>query len=68
MSKIFSFLGVKLSKLTRNTKTHIINSYKISTQNESSRDLIIKYLDKFPLFSSKYLNYIFTSLEKILKF
>lgn len=56
LSQICLFLNIKLSTRTR---TNYKNSYYIiRVENQNSIQLLIKYLDKFSLLSSKHLDYL----------
>jgi LAGLIDADG endonuclease len=54
MDKIKKFLNVKnVAKIERNRSNYIEFSYEVRTTKKSSCDILINYLTKFPLFSSK---------------
>lgn len=55
LSLIALGLGVTLSSTIHNTN---IKYYVISASSNKSRLLIVSYFNKYPLFSSKYLNYL----------
>ena len=44
--------------LTREQKSTGNEYYILAASSKMSLDIIIKYLDKYPLFSSKYLDYL----------
>jgi len=54
LSLISKILFVKL-----NTSIHNVNKkyFLISLSSQKSRFILVKYLDKYPLFTSKFLNY-----------
>ena len=59
MEKIRDFLDVKVvTKIQRNKPNYIELAYEVRTTKKSSCDLLINYLTKFPLFSSKHLDYL----------
>ena len=59
MEKIREFLDVKVvTKIQRNKPNYIELAYEVRTTKKSSCDLLINYLTKFPLFSSKHLDYL----------
>jgi LAGLIDADG endonuclease len=59
MEKIREFLDVKIiSKIQRNKSNYIELSYEVRTTKKSSCDILINYLTNFPLFSSKYLDFL----------
>jgi len=53
MNILAKYLNVELSI----TKTKSYTTFSLRTLNLKSNDILIKYLDSFPLFSSNYLNY-----------
>ena len=53
MNILAKYLNVELSI----TKTKSYTTFTLRTINLKSNDILIKYLDSFPLFSSNYLNY-----------
>jgi hypothetical protein len=55
LTSIAEFLNCKL--LTRKQKSTGNEYYIITASSRLSIDIIVKYLDKYPLFSSKYLDY-----------
>ena len=57
MEEISFFLSSKLKTLQRTRAERTNNSYRIVTQSERSNDILMRYLERFPLFSSKFLNY-----------
>lgn len=56
MEKLAEFLKVKLSKQSRKKLPGYLE-YRVRTGNLDSNLILIKYLEEYPLFSSKYLNY-----------
>jgi len=57
MDIISSFLNVKVAiKLNDKIKGKL--AYSITTNSLNNNLILIEYLDKYPLFSSKYLNYL----------
>jgi hypothetical protein len=59
MEKIREFLDVKVvTKIQRNKPNYIELAYEVRTTKKSSCDILINYLTKFPLFSSKHLDYL----------
>ena len=57
MSKISVFLGVNLYSRSRIIKDKIFSSFIVVSHNKNSLLKTISYFDKFPLLSSKYLDY-----------
>lgn len=57
MEKLSFFLESKLKTLSRTKKEKIFSTYRIVTTSEKSNKILIEYLEKFPIFSTKYLNY-----------
>jgi len=55
LTNITNFLNCSL--LTRKQKSTGNEYYTLTASNKMSLDVIINYLDKYPLFSSKYLDY-----------
>ena len=57
MNELSAFLKVKLRTYTSKNRQNYCE-YRIHTHNIENNFILISYLDKYPLFSSKYLNYI----------
>ena len=57
MQNLSQFLNVKM-KIRENKKYRDYKEYSITTNSIPNNLIIINYLEKYPLFSSKYLNYI----------
>ena len=57
MSKISLFLDVNLYSRTRKTNFGLSNTFMVMAHSEKNLINIINYFSKYPLFSSKYLNY-----------
>jgi hypothetical protein len=64
MSEIAKYLGVSIYSKRRDIKETEYFSYTVMCYNRESLLKLISYLDKFPLLSSKYLDY--TDFRKIL--
>ena len=64
MQKISQFLNVQIA-IRGNKKYSNYKEYSITTNSVKNNLILIDYLDKFPLFSSKELNYI--DFKKIVK-
>ena len=59
MEKIREFLDVKIvTKIKRDKPNYIELAYEVRTTKKSSCDIIINYLNNFPLFSSKHLDFL----------
>ena len=56
MNNLSLFLKVRLRSLIRKNRTNYLE-YVIKTSKIESNLILISYLEKYPLFSSKYLNY-----------
>lgn len=56
LNKICLFLNVKLS--LRNRLNYKNSYYQIRVENQNSTEILIDYLNKYPLFSSKYLDFL----------
>lgn len=65
MSKIGSYLGVTVYSRTRNVKDKKIYSFTVMSHNKLSNTNVCLYFNKFPLMSSKFLD--FKDWEYILK-
>nr|YP_010160550.1 hypothetical protein K4Y30_mgp18 [Gymnopilus junonius]QRH17736.1 hypothetical protein [Gymnopilus junonius] len=57
MSKIGLYLGVTVYSRSRLIKDKYFHSFTVISQNKNSNSKITDYFDKFPLLSSKYLDY-----------
>jgi hypothetical protein len=57
MSKIANYLGVNLYSRSRTIKDKVFSSFNLMAANQHSLDITINYFNKFPLLSSKYLDY-----------
>jgi len=57
MKKISYFLECNLKTLNKKKVKKIVHSYRIVTSSEKSNLILMEYLNKYPIFSSKYLNY-----------
>ena len=57
MSKIASLLSVNVSSISRIIKDKQIYNFIVLAKNKSSLSILIGYFNKFPLLSSKYLDY-----------
>ena len=59
MDKIREFLDVKnVTEIQRNKPNYIDLAYEVRTTKILSCDILINYLTNFPLFSSKYLDFL----------
>lgn len=58
LSKVSAYLGVNLLSRTRLINGKTYQSFMVIAFNPSSRKEVRNYFDKFPLFSSKLLNYL----------
>jgi hypothetical protein len=59
MDKIREFLDVKnVTEIKRNKPNYIELAYEVRTTKILSCDILINYLTNFPLFSSKYLDFL----------
>jgi hypothetical protein len=59
MEKIREFLDVKnVTEIQRNKSNYIELAYEVRTTKKLSCDILINYLTNFPLFSSKYLDFL----------
>ena len=57
ISKIGMFLGVTVYSRSRKMENKIFNSFTVISHNKTSLSNIVNYFDKFPLLSSKNLDY-----------
>lgn len=57
MEKISFFLKCNVKQLNKTKAEKILHTYRVVTSNEKSNLILIEYLNKYPIFSSKYLNY-----------
>jgi len=57
MSKIGLYFGVTVYSRSRLINDKIFNSFTIIAQNSNSKSKVIDYFSKYPLLSSKYLDY-----------
>nr|QBM31470.1 hypothetical protein [Arthrobotrys musiformis] len=59
MEKIREFLDVKIvNEIKRTKKDYVELSYEVRTTKKGSCDLLINYLSKYPLFSSKHQDFL----------
>src|SRR5882757_9746264 len=58
MSKIANYFGVNLYSRSRNINDKVFSSFIFMAVNQNSLDITINYFNKFPLLSSKYLDYL----------
>jgi hypothetical protein len=58
MSKISKLLGINVYNRSRNIKEKIYYAYYLVASTIRSKDLLRSYFLKFPLYSSKYLDYL----------
>ena len=59
MEKIREFLNVKIvSEIVRNKENYVETTYEVRTTKKESCELLINYLTTYPLFSSKYQDYL----------
>ena len=58
MSKVSKFLGTNLLSRTRIKNDKEFYSFIVTAHNKTSLNLIIEYFNKFPLLSSKYLDFV----------
>jgi hypothetical protein len=58
MSKIASYLDVNLNNRERLKDGKIYSSFIITASSQKSLDLLREYLTRYPLLSSKYLDYL----------
>jgi hypothetical protein len=58
MSEIAAFLNVNVNSRNRLIDEKIFSSFILTAQNQKSLDILREYLTKYPLLSSKYLDYL----------
>ncbi len=58
MSKIANYFGVNLYSRSRTINEKVYSSFILMAANQNSLDITINYFNKFPLLSSKYLDYL----------
>ena len=59
MEKIRNFLDVKIvTKIQRNRTNYIELAYEVRTTKKLSCDILINYLTNFPLFTTKYQDFL----------
>jgi hypothetical protein len=58
MSKIANYFGVNLYSRTHTKLDKVYSSFNFMVANQNSLDITICYFNKFPLLSSKYLDYL----------
>jgi LAGLIDADG endonuclease len=58
MSKISNYLNVNLCSRSRSINDKFYSSFNLMAVNQNSLDITINYFNKFPLLSSKYLDYL----------
>ncbi len=58
MQSIANFLHTEVKYIERNRTKRFSKEYKITTSSLKSNLTLINYLDNYPLFSSKYLDYL----------
>jgi len=60
MIKIKNFLNVSILRLNKRVRNNgfIELNYEIRTSKKESNQILIDYLDNYPLFSSKYFDYL----------
>jgi LAGLIDADG endonuclease/Cytochrome C and Quinol oxidase polypeptide I len=58
MSKLASYLNVNLYSRNRIINDKVFSSFTVMATNQNSLDAVISYFNKFPLLSSKYLDYL----------
>ena len=58
MTKITEFFTVNLYTRTRTVKDKTYHSYMAIAHNSNSHEIVRKYFDRYPLFSSKHLAYL----------
>jgi hypothetical protein len=59
MEKIREFLDVKnVSKIKRIRENYVELSYEVRTSKKASCEILMNYLTKYPLFSSKFQDYL----------
>ncbi len=58
MSEIAAYLNVNLNSRNRLIDEKILSSFILTAQNLNSLDILREYLTRYPLLSSKYLDYL----------
>lgn len=58
MSEIAAYLNVNLNSRNRLIDDKIFSSFILTAQNRKSLDILREYLTRYPLLSSKYLDYL----------
>jgi hypothetical protein len=58
MSNLATYFNVNLYSRNRNLNDKIFSSFTLMATNQNSLNVTINYFDKFPLISSKYLDYL----------
>lgn len=59
MEKIREFLNVKIvNEIVRNKENYVETTYEVRTTKKESCELLINYLTTYPLYSSKYQDYL----------
>lgn len=58
MSEIAAYLNVNLNSRNRLIDEKIFASFILTAQNRKSLDILREYLTRYPLLSSKYLDYL----------
>ena len=53
-----TYLDVNLNSRNRYLNNKIYSSFIVTAANKNSLDILIKYLTKYPLLSSKYLDFL----------
>lgn len=56
MKEIADFIGVNVKEIKRDRGVIIENNYEVRSVTISSREILIKYLGSYPLYSSKWLD------------
>jgi len=58
MSEIAAFLNVNVNSRNRLKDEKLFSSFILTAQNQKSLDILKEYLTRYPLLSSKYLDYL----------